>query len=161
MDAVETELRQTVLAVAPRLLGISDFHAARPPAPGKWSPKQVVGHLIDSASNNHGRFVRAQFTDDLVFPGYDQAAWVEAQRYQDAPWADLVELWRLYNLQLARVIEATPAAARHKPRARHNLHEIAWRAVAQGEPATLEDFMRDYVEHLRHHIGQIFGPIAC
>ena len=78
MAAVETELREAIAAATPRLLALSDAEAAKAPAPGKWSPKQVLGHLIDSASNNHQRFVRAQFTDDLVFAGYQQEPWVEA-----------------------------------------------------------------------------------
>lgn len=158
MKTVETELRDAVSAITPRLLAISDADSAKPPSPGKWSPREVLGHLIDSASNNHGRFVRAQFTDDLVFPGYRQEAWVTAQRYRDAPWRELVELWSLLNLHLARVIEAAPASARQKARARHNLHEIAWTAVAEDQPATLEYFMRDYVGHLEHHVAQILGP---
>lgn len=159
MTAVETELRDAVESFTPRLLALSEAQASRPPAPGKWSPKEVIGHLVDSASNNHQRFVRAQFLDDLVFAGYAQEDWVAAQRYRDAPWPDLVALWRLYNLHLARVIEAAPAPVRQRPRARHNLHEIAWTAVPKSEPATLEDFMRDYVGHLRHHVAQILGPV--
>jgi len=157
LSSVEAELREVVAAVAPRLLALSEAEAARRPAPGKWSPKEVIGHLIDSASNNHQRFVRARFTDDLLCAGYEQEQWVAAQRYADAPWPDLVGLWRLFNLHLARVVEATPDPVRLQPRARHNLHEVAWRAVPQSEPATLEYFMRDYVDHLKHHIAQIPG----
>jgi len=156
---VETELREVVAAVTPRLLALSESEAARPPAPGKWSPKEVIGHLIDSASNNHQRFVRARFMDELVFPGYEQEAWVEAQGYRAAPWSDLVGLWCLFNLHLARVIEAVPASIRQRPRARHNLHEVAWNTVPQDRPATLEYFMRDYVGHLKHHLSQILGPV--
>ena len=72
MSTVETELRETVAAVTPRLLALSESEASRQPAPGKWSPKEVIGHLVDSASNNHQRFVRAGFTEDLVFPGPSQ-----------------------------------------------------------------------------------------
>jgi DinB superfamily len=61
---------------AAELLKMTDDTASRPRGPGKWSPKQLVGHLIDSAVNNHARFVRAQLQDDLVFPGYDQDGWV-------------------------------------------------------------------------------------
>ena len=158
MSTVESELREAVGSVTPRLLALSESEAGRPPAPGKWSPKEVIGHLVDSASNNHQRFVRARFREDLVFPGYQQEEWVKAQRYASAPWAVLVGLWSSFNLHLARVIEATPADVRQKPRVRHNLHELAWKAVPQNEPATLEYFMRDYVGHLRHHIAQIFPP---
>lgn len=158
MSTVETELREAVASVTPRLLSLSEAEAGRPPSPGKWSPKEVIGHLIDSASNNHQRFVRAGFTEDLVFPGYQQEEWVRAQRYASAPWAELVGLWSSFNTHLARVIEATPEEVRLRPRARHNLHELAWKPVPQSESATLEYFMRDYVDHLRHHVAQIFPP---
>ena len=157
MRTVDAELREVVAAAMPRLLALSEEEAARPPAPGKWSPKEVLGHLIDSASTNHQRFVRAQFQDHLVFAGYEQEAWVAAQRYRAAPWSDLVGLWRLYNLHVARVIEAAPASVRQQPRFRHNLHEIAWKTVPQEQPATLEYFMDDYVQHLKHHLAQIPG----
>ena len=114
-----------------------------------------MGHLIDSASNNHRRFVLAQQQEDLVFPGYAQDAWVAAQRYQDAPWEELVSLWRGFNLHLARVMEAAPDFERTRIRRRHNLHEIAFRTIPEDQPATLEYFMSDYVDHLEHHLRQI------
>ena len=141
----------------PRLRELSDAAAGEPPAPGKWTPKEVLGHLIDSASNNHGRFMRAQFSDDLVFPGYEQEKWVAMQRYADVPWEDLVALWRGFNLHIARVMANAPDEVRRAPRAKHNLDQIAWRTVPRDQPATLQYFMDDYVDHLEHHLGQIFG----
>jgi len=152
------ELRSVVERAAPALLALSEANSARRPAPGKWSPREALGHLIDSASNNHQRFVRARFQDDLVFQGYDQDAWVRVQRYQEASWAELVALWRAFNLHLARVMAAIPELARTRVHTRHNLDEIAWRTVAPGEPTTLDDLMGDYVDHLEHHLRQILGP---
>jgi len=152
-----SRLRAAIEEAYPRLAAISDSDASTPPAPGKWSPKQVIGHLIDSASNNHQRFVRANFTNDLISPGYDQEKWVLLGCYAEAPWESLITLWREFNFQIARVMEATPDDARDTPRARHNLHQLAWRAVPEDQPATLGYFMSDYVDHLEHHLAQIFS----
>jgi DinB family protein len=141
----------------PRLMNLDDEASARRPAPNKWSPREIVGHLIDSASNNHQRFVRAQFTDDLIFPGYEQDRWVEVQQYREVPWLELVALWAAFNRHIARVMTAAPESARMKPRRAHNLHQLAWKPIPESEPATLDDFMRDYVAHLEHHIKQILG----
>jgi hypothetical protein len=151
------DFRQTVDRAADRLLAISNDEAAVRPAPGKWSRKEIIGHLIDSATNNHGRFVRAQLQEDLVFAGYDQDGWVRVQRYQDRPWADLVRLWQAHNHQIAHVMETADGDAATRPRARHNLDELAWEAVPATQPATLDWFMRDYVGHLKHHLRQALG----
>jgi hypothetical protein len=141
----------------PALLAIGDDESRRRPAPGKWSPREIIGHLIDSASNNHQRFVRVRARDDLVVDSYQQDEWVSAQRYQDAPWPELVIFWQLYNRHMARVMSATPAADRERERANHNLDQRAFRAVSREQPTTLDYFMRDYVDHLEHHLTQVLG----
>jgi DinB superfamily len=151
------EFRQTVDRAAERLLQISEEQSALAPAEGKWSPKEIVGHLIDSAANNHQRFVRAQFTDDLIFPEYEQSEWVRVQAYNREAWPQLVQLWKHYNLHLAHLMAAVPAQTRTKARTTHNLQHLAWQTVPENEAVTLEYFMRDYVAHLRHHLDQIWG----
>jgi hypothetical protein len=155
MDDWIEDFRQTIDSATEQLLLISEEQSKAARAPGKWSPKEIVGHLIDSAANNHQRFVRAQFSNELIFPGYEQDEWVRVQRCNDRPWIQLVELWQQYNLHLAHVMSAIPEEARTKSRARHNLHQLAWQTVAEDVPVTLEYFMRDYVGHLRHHLDQI------
>lgn len=149
------DLRQAVNDATPRLLALGEQSATRP-GPRKWSPREIIGHLVDSASNNHGRFVRGQLQDDLIFPGYAQEDWVRIGRYQDAPWDELVTLWRAFNLQIARVMEGTPAEVRTRPRARHSFDVIGV-PLKDGEAPTLEHVMSDYVVHLKHHLRQIFG----
>lgn len=146
LDVAERKLRR-----------ITEAAAGTPRAPGKWSPKQVLGHLIDSASVNHERFVRALQLDDLVFLGYDQDDWVEAQRYAEADWHELIDLWLRYNQHLARVFATIPEAERCRPRQRHNFDVIAFRAVSPDVLSTLDYLMKDYVVHLEHHLTQILG----
>jgi hypothetical protein len=158
MDAAFiAEFRRTIDRAAERLGTFCDSEAGHPTAPGKWSKKEIVGHLIDSAANNHGRFVRAQLQEDLVFPGYDQDAWVRVQRYRDRPWSDLVALWRAYNRHIACVMESADPELVDRVRTSHNLDELAWKAVQRTEPTTLDYFMRDYVAHLEHHLRQALG----
>jgi hypothetical protein len=151
-------LRAEVDRAVPALLALTDEASAARPAPGKWSPREIIGHLVDSASNNHQRFVRAQLQDDMVFPGYEQDAWVSTQHYQETAWRELVAFWAQFNRHLAHVIDAMPPGVLTRRRERHNLHERAFKPVPPTEPATLEYFVGDYVDHLRHHLRQIFGP---
>jgi len=154
------DFRKTMAEAIDPLLAHSDADAAWPPAPGQWSSKEIIGHLIDSAANNHARFVRGQLKDDLVFDGYDQAKWVELQRYNERPWRDLVALWQAYNLHLASVMETADGNAVARPRATHNLDRIAMTPVRADQPGTLEHLMRDYVAHLKHHLRQVFDNLS-
>ena len=155
--AYARRLMDAVRHATPALLGLDEAATKRRPAPGKWSPREIIGHLIDSASNNHQRFVRMRDRDDLIVDGYEQDAWVAAQRYQDAPWTELVVLWMTYNRHLARLMAATPAAARDRMRPVHNLHLRAYRPIPADRGVTLDYFMNDYVDHLEHHLGQVLG----
>jgi hypothetical protein len=118
----------------------------------------VVGHLVDSASNDHQRFVRAQLGQPsnapFVFPTYDQDARVAPQRWNEAAWPELVDLLVRFNVELARLIRRTSPHELARPRFPHNLHQIAFKPWSQDEPATLEWFMRDYIEHFEHHLRQ-------
>lgn len=117
-----------------------------------------MGHLIDSAANNHQRFVRAQFTEDLVFQGYDQELWMNVQRYDQSDWGFVVQLWYSYNLHLLQIIQLIPEAALMRPRYPHTLDRTAWQLIPAGESVTLEYLIRDYLGHLQDHLMQILGP---
>jgi len=157
--ATANALLSAIENAMPRLNSIATNASARRPAPGKWSPREIIGHLIDSAQNNHGRFVRAQLTDDLVFPGYAQEDWVRIQNYAECDWTALVDLWASYNRHIARVMSLVPRDVADRRRAKHNLHELAWKAVPADESATLGYFMADYVAHLDHHLRQIWNAV--
>ena len=143
MESVANDL-QSVLKVADNLRKIDEAAAAVRPAPGKWSKKEILGHLIDSAANNHQRFVRLQLTGRIDLPGYAQDDWVRLNHYQDRRWQDIIDLWQMYNTHLATVI-------RHvDPKALKNV----WHTPS-GEEVDLEFIIRDYVVHMRHHLEQI------
>jgi hypothetical protein len=156
MNKFLEDFRQTIEIARARLLAIHPDDAGKG-HPDKWSPKEIVGHLIDSTTNNHQRFVRAQFTNDLICPGYDQNAWVTTQKYNDASWPDLVNLWAAYNLHLLHVISVMPKDSLTLVRKEHNLDQVAWKPVDKSSPTTLEYFVRDYAGHMRHHLRQILG----
>src|SRR5262249_21166813 len=122
MDAAFlAEFRRTIDRAAERLGSLGDSEAGLPTAPGKWSRKEIVGHLIDSAANKQGRFVRAQLQEDLVLPGYDQDAWVRVQCYGDRSWSDLVALWCAYTRHIACLMESADPAEVARARKSHNL----------------------------------------
>ena len=138
-----SSLSSAVASALPRLQAISEEVAAQKPAPHKWSKKEILGHLVDSAANNHQRFMRLQLQPEISLPGYDQDSWVRLNRYQQAPWRDIVTLWSAYNQHLTTVIEslddATLGHVWHSP---------------DGD-VTLEFIATDYVRHLKHHLKQI------
>jgi hypothetical protein len=120
------------------------FVAAAKMRPEAWSIKEIIGHLIDSAANNHQRFIRAQQADHLTFPGYDQDAWVRLQGYQERPWLELIEFWALSNRHLSQTIRRIPDSA-----------ERVTCRIGDGDAVTLRFLVEDYVAHLRHHLKQI------
>jgi hypothetical protein len=146
MIEIAAALRAEVDRAAMYFRTIGEADASHSRGGGQWFKKEILGHLIDSAANNHQRFVRAQFADPFAWPGYDQEAWVSLHRYRERPWAELVELWVGLNRHLAAVIEAVPA---------EKLETVC--QIGDAEAAPLEWWIRDYLRHLRHHLGQLEG----
>jgi hypothetical protein len=139
-------LSSVVADALPRLSAIPEQSAAHKPAPNKWSKKEILGHLIDSAANNHQRFIRLQLEREISLPGYEQDGWVRVTRYQDRPWDEIVALWAAYNRHLAIIIESLdPSALGH-----------VWRSP-EGD-VTLEFIATDYVRHMKHHLRQLGLP---
>jgi hypothetical protein len=144
--AAAERLARLIATVPPRLVDYSDAEASAAPAPGRWSKKEILGHLIDSAANNHQRFVRTRFVPRLEIDGYEQERWVAAQNYAGEPWPDLVNLWLLFNRHLVHVLRNTPEDVLE--------HECS---IGGKAPMTLAALAEDYVRHMEQHLEQIFA----
>ncbi len=127
-----------------RLNVLSVQDAACRPQPGAWSKKQELGHLIDSAINNHARIIRVQKENTPALPGYEQDAWVECQGYDDRDWRELVLLWWALNEHMLAAARRIPAAALARTC-----------TIAGSQPMTLEFVVEDYVDHMVHHLQHI------
>jgi len=143
---IATDLGRTVAEAKPLLAKLTNADTSTRPDPKKWSKKEIIGHLLDSASNNHQRFVRASLQGSLVFPGYDQESLVELQDFSEMDWGFLVDFWASYNRFLAHVLTCLPEKA----------GEIVCH-IGDHKPATLGFIAQDYVAHLKHHLNQIVG----
>jgi len=159
-DEFLADFRATIVSATARLRDIPEEKARHQTSADDWAPIEILGHLIDSAANNHQSFVRAQFTDDLIFSGYEQNQWVSSQKYREESWLDVVQLWSSYNLHLAHAASVIPEQVLTNPRTRHTLDQIAFNLVDKSEATTLEYLIRDYVDHLRHHLNQIFNKVT-
>jgi hypothetical protein len=150
--AIADDLQQTVTAAGGRFARVSDADASARRASGAWSAKEILGHLIDSAANNHQRFVRAQQGQGglLSLPGYAQDDWVRVQGYQGRDWAALVTLWQAFNEHLSHVIRRMPAPAMAQ--------EIR---IGDGPVVTLGFVVGDYLTHLQHHVAQIDAQVGA
>jgi broad specificity phosphatase PhoE len=145
-SSIASDLGRTVAQAKPLLLKLDNADTTARPSENKWAKKEILGHLLDSASNNHQRFVRASLQGSLTFPGYDQEKLVDLQRFADVDWSFLVDFWAAYNRFLAHVINSLPAEA-----------AIVTCNIGDNKPATLEWIAADYVAHLKHHLNQILG----
>jgi len=144
MKELSAKLLSLIESAEPRLREISELESSGAALPGGWSRKEVIGHLIDSASNNHQRFVRAALQTTLEFPGYDQERNVRMQAPGEADWQLLVSLWSAYNRYLAHIIARLPASKLETPC-----------RIESGKAVSLGFLATDYVRHLAHHLEQI------
>jgi hypothetical protein len=144
--AIATDLGRTVARAKPLLMKLNNADTSARPSAKKWAKKEILGHLMDSASNNHQRFVRASLQGSLTFPGYDQEPLVELENFREIDWNFLVDLWAAYNRFLAHVLAGLPASA-----VGITCH------IGDNPPATLGWIAEDYVAHLKHHLNQVLG----
>ena len=143
-EAFLTEFKNTVLQTYAELRAISEDAASEKPSEEQWSIKQLIGHLLDSASNNHQRIVRLQNFDEIEFPYYQQDEFVNVNHYQTQNWEILLDFWKSYNLHIVHLIENL------NPAKLNNIWD-----TPDGKLLTLGFIVEDYLRHLQHHLGQI------
>jgi hypothetical protein len=138
-------LRYQLQRFPPKFRSLGDSEVSEKSFPNKWSKKEILGHLIDSATNNHHRFIRAINDPGITrIERYDQDLWVKQNNYQNIPAEVILVFWSSYNNHLLNFfINLPPAKFNHlcdinKP----DLVTLAW-------------LINDYVDHLEHHINQI------
>jgi len=148
MKVVE-RLKHWIAEVPEKFSVLSEPEVSIRPQPHKWSKKEILGHLCDSAQNNLQRFIRAQYEEQpQTVIKYDQEQWVKLMGYQDLPFDQVLSLWVSLNKQVAAVIERTPEN-----------HLQKGYPFSDGQIVTLGWLIDDYVDHLEHHLKQIFGDI--
>ena len=144
--ALSLQLQEAIDTELPHLNALTEEAASQNDGrPGSWTRKQELGHLIDSATNNHVRFVLASVDGEFRGQGYAQDKWVEAHGYRDIEWRELVDLWHGYNTLLVRVIERIPD------------DQLENRCIIGWGVQTLGFVIEDYVLHMQHHIDHLLA----
>jgi hypothetical protein len=109
-----------------------------------WSIKEIVGHLIDSASNNHQRLLRYVSNGELSFPSYDQESFVSRANYKNFEYLDLLTLWYLHNKLLFHIYDNIPEG------------DLESSIKVGDRPAmSIRQLMEDYFAHLMIHENQL------
>ena len=142
MKDIAREIRTVVEDALVVLVRMKPEEVSFKAAPDRWSKKEILGHLIDSAANNHQRFVRAAANTAADFPPYSQNDWVQIQRYNDSNWDVLLKLWSAYNFHLSDIIERIPESSLSSPC-----------NIGKENPVPLEFVIKDYLRHLKHHVA--------
>jgi hypothetical protein len=147
MDSFSGRLQSVIAEEEPRLRAISEESASARSGGGEgWSMKQELGHLIDSATNNRVRFIKAALESQYSGPSYDGEGWVELGGYSEMPWTDLINLWTMLNRALAVVVYRIPQERLGAPC-----------RIGESEAVTLEFVIDDYVLHMQHHLDHILS----
>lgn len=145
MKAVISELRKIVKKYAAEFRNVGGETLSIKTVQGKWSKKEVIGHLIDSAHNNLRRFISGQ-TEKTPHIVYEQNFWVEANDYQNMPAEEVILLWEMMNKRICVVLENMNS---------ENYANTVNTGKTETDVKTLHWLAEDYVKHLKHHINQV------
>lgn len=147
MEKTITELQEIVKEYYGKIRAMHPTEFSAKPNPNKWSKKEVLGHLIDSAQNNLRRFLVGQYEPDPHIV-YDQDFWVNANNYRSMADSDVIELWKLMNERIIAFLKIMPVENYNRScntgKAMPSHHSLLWLAS-------------DYVKHMKHHLNQIIA----
>jgi hypothetical protein len=145
MKKIRTDLDRTVDAFYLKHKGLRDSVAAKRPRPDEWSLKEIMGHLVNSCSNNHQRFVGLQFVNEMAFPEYQKyhLEWMNAEKFSEMKFDDLFLLWKQYNILIGHLIENIPSDKLDN-----------YLTMPDGKENSLRKLVEDYVSHLKNHLDQ-------
>ena len=141
MENTIRQLEQILRDYSPLLTRISEAEFSAKPLPYKWSRKEILGHLVDSAQTNIRRFIVAQYEEQPNIV-YAQNTWVTAANYQQYDTKDLIALWELLNKHACIILKNIPAGSEK-------------RECLTGALRTIEWLAQDYNKHLLHHLHQV------
>ena len=145
MNDLISRLSQIIEALPLELEAVSESALASRPSPNKWSSKEIMGHLCDSAIHNLSRFINAQMEESpFSVQKYDQDQWVRLQHYQLTPITDIIPFWIYLNKSILRVISAIPEEKC-----------ASMCTLPNGDTVTLQWLVSDYLSHMEHHLQQI------
>ena len=143
MQSIASELLTTIHEYLPKLKSLTEDGSSIKPSPNKWSKKEVIGHLVDSAQNNIRRFIVAQYDNNPLIV-YRQDNWVSINNYQSYELEDLVQLWYLLNKQICSILSNTSQDILQRTCQTESLHTIEWLA-------------KDYIKHMKHHLHSVLN----
>ena len=143
MESIANELESILQQRHSALKSLYESQLTAKPSPGKWSKKEVIGHMIDSAQCNIRRFVAAQYEEKPIII-YNQDEWVAHCGYQQWNSTDLIDLWHLLNKQICLILKNTTAGMALRQCRTPDMHTVEWLA-------------QDYIKHLKHHLHQVLG----
>jgi len=143
MRSIGSELLTTINEYLPKLNSLNEEETSIKPSPNKWSKKEILGHLIDSAQNNIRRFIVAQYEDTPAIT-YRQDDWVSMNHYQSYSLKELIQLWYLQNKQICVILSDLSKEAFERNCQTESIHTIEWLA-------------EDYIKHLKHHLHQVLN----
>lgn len=141
MHTTAATLQTIIIEARHQLIKLDDQEVTFKPSAGKWSKKELMGHLIDSAQNNIRRFIIAQYEDKPKIV-YNQDKWVEINVWQQCQFTYLVDLWYLLNQQICNILENINEETSQREAISEDVHTIQWLA-------------EDYIKHLKHHLHQV------